>query len=151
MTFDKYLLDSNIVSKLCHPKNSANTDIVFWFINFLNKDGKEIYLPEIVAYEVRRGLRHKQLQDPNSKNFERFEAFSKHLTYQPINTKVFQIAEKLWVEARMNGYSTASNDSLDGDVLLAAQALEIGASVITENVKHLKNYVKTYHWKDLQS
>lgn len=149
MTFKSHLIDTNIISKLLFPKHPNNKEISEWFVRFLNEDGKIIYLPEIVAYEVRRGLWVKKLKDNNSKNLERFEAFSKHLTYLPINTNVFKIAEKLWAKARVKGYPTASIDSLDADVLLAAQAIEIEASVITENVKHLKNYVKTYHWTDL--
>ena len=85
----------------------------------------------------------------NCKSLERFESFSKLLGYLPVNTNVFKIAEELWAKARVNGYPSASNDSLDADVLLAAQAIDIKASVITENVKHLKNYVETYHWKHL--
>ena len=149
MTFEYHLLDTNIISRLLHPKHPNNKDIGEWFVHFLNKDGKKIYLPEIVAYEVRRGLWVKKLKDANSKSLERFEAFSKHLNYLPINSIVFKIAEELWAKSRVNGYPTASNDSLDSDVLLAAQAIEIGASVITENIKHLKNYVKAYHWENL--
>lgn len=149
MTFNHHLLDSNIISKLLHPKHPENKEIGDWFLRFLNENDKKIYLPEIVAYEVRRGLWVKKLKDSKSKSLERFESFSKLLNYLPVNTNVFKIAEELWAKARVNGYPTASNDSLDADVLLAAQAIEIKDSVITENVKHLKKYVSTYHWKDL--
>jgi len=149
MIFEPHLLDSNIISRLLHPKHPNNIDLCKWFINFLNGDRKKIFLPEIVAYEVRRGLWVKKLKDNNCKSLERFDHFSKHLNYLPINSNVFKIAEELWARARINGYPTASNDSLDADVLLAAQALEVEGSVITENIRHLKNYVRTHHWKEL--
>ena len=63
MTFKKHLLDANIISKLLHPKHPDNQAIGEWFVRFLNEDGKQIYLPEIVAYEVRRGLWVKKLKD----------------------------------------------------------------------------------------
>lgn len=151
MNLYKYLLDSNIISKLIHPKHPNNKDIGEWFISFVNKNGQEIYLSQIVAYEIRRGLLVKKLKDSACKSLERYEQFANHLTFLPINTRTFRIAEKLWAEARINGYPTAGDNSLDCDVLIAAQAIEISASIITENIKHLKNYVPTHHWKELIS
>jgi predicted nucleic acid-binding protein len=149
MIHKKHLLDANLISKLCYPQHPSNQKIVRWFLDFINQYGSEIYLPEIVSYEVRRGLCEKKLRDGSYKGFDRFEKLSKHLTYLPINTSVFRIAENLWATARVNGYTTASKESLDADVLLAAQAIEIEASVITENTKHLKRYVTAFHWEDL--
>lgn len=149
MTCDIHLLDANIISKILYPKHPSNIECGEWFIRFLNDDKKKIYLPEIAVYEVRRGLCVKKLKDSNFKGLEKFDEFSKLLPYLPINTNVFKIAEELWARARVNGYPTATNDSLDADVLIAAQAIDIKASVITENIKHLKNYVTTHHWRDL--
>lgn len=146
---NKFLLDTNIASKICFPKHKDNKDIALWFIKFINNQDHEIYMPEIVSYEVRRGLKYKELKDNSCKHLERFEALSKHLIFLPLNSNVFGIAEELWAKARMSGTPTAGNDSIDADVILAAQALDIHGSVITENTKHLKNYVKIYHWHDL--
>lgn len=41
----------------------------------------------------------------------------------------------------MSGTSTAADHSIDGDVLLAAQAKEVEGVVLTENRKHLSRYV----------
>ncbi len=151
MTLEYYLLDTNIVSRITHPKNPNNQEVTGWFLDFLSRDQIKIFLPEIVAYEVRRGLLYKKLKDTNCKSLQRFEAVSKQLTYLPINTNVFRIAENLWANARINGTPTASNVSLDNDVLLAAQTIDLnnGATIVTENIKHLKNYVKAYSWKEL--
>lgn len=149
MTLKNLLLDANVISKLCYPKHPDNEEITRWFLNFTSRDTCEIYLPEIVSYEVRRGLHEKKLRDGNYKGLERFEKLSGYLTYLPINTSVFRRAEELWAKARIGGFPTASKEALDADVLLAAQAIEIEASVITENIKHLKCYVSAIHWKDL--
>ena len=60
-------------------------------------------------------------------------------------------ASQLWAEARNRGKLTANPEALDGDVILAAQALlvaEAGNEVIvaTTNVKHLSQFVDAREW-----
>ncbi|HLO85833.1 MAG TPA: hypothetical protein VK203_12615 [Nostocaceae cyanobacterium] len=60
----------------------------------------------------------------------------------PITPETMLKAAELWAWVRSQGKPTASNDSLDGDVILAAQAILQLESfdeviVITTNVKHL--------------
>ena len=69
------------------------------------------------------------------------------LVYVPITTKAMRRAAGLWSEARRGGYSTDAPEALDGDVILAAQALEYCGRddqlwVATENVKDLSRYVR---------
>jgi predicted nucleic acid-binding protein len=58
-------------------------------------------------------------------------------------------AAELWAEARKRGKPTADIKELDGDVILAAQALQVDAIVATENVGHLSLFVEAKHWKDI--
>jgi len=44
---------------------------------------------------------------------------------------------------------TASPDALDGDVILAAQALDVSGIVITYNRKHLSRFVETQGWEEV--
>jgi hypothetical protein len=44
---------------------------------------------------------------------------------------------------------TADSKALDGDVILAAQALAVNGIVATENVDHLSRFVSTKHWRDI--
>lgn len=46
-------------------------------------------------------------------------------SYLPITTDIMLMAAELWAEARNKGYQSASNDSLDGDVILAAQTIQL--------------------------
>ena len=64
-------------------------------------------------------------------------------------------ASELWAEARNRGKPTARSEALDGDVILAAQALlvaEAGNEVIvaTTNVKHLSQFIDAREWRKIQ-
>lgn len=51
--------------------------------------------------------------------------------------------------ARRAGKPTASPDSLDGDVLLAAQARSEDATIVTTNVRHFELFATAVGWRDL--
>ena len=71
------------------------------------------------------------------------------LLYAPITTPVMLRAAELWADARKRGVPTADPKQLDCDVILASQALEIGAVVVTENPGHLSRYVPILTWSSL--
>ena len=63
-------------------------------------------------------------------------------------------AAELWARARNEGKPTADNKSLDGDVILAAQAVLVagyGHEVIiaTSNVKHLSLFADAREWQSI--
>lgn len=73
------------------------------------------------------------------------------MPYLPITTAVMLKAAELWAEARRSGQPTADAKALDGDVILAAQAIlaaEDGNDVViaTTNVGHLSRFVDAYEW-----
>lgn len=58
-----------------------------------------------------------------------------------------RLAAELWAEARKRGFGTADDKALDGDVILAAQALDfcgVGErdelTIVTENAAHISRY-----------
>jgi hypothetical protein len=59
-------------------------------------------------------------------------------------------AAALWADARKRGLPTADPKELDCDAILAAQSLEVGAIVATENVGLLTRYVVARHWRDIR-
>ena len=70
------------------------------------------------------------------------------LAYQPITTEIMLKAAELWANARKRGKPTADPKELDGDVILAAQAMEADAVVVTENVGHLSLFVEAVRWDE---
>ena len=48
------------------------------------------------------------------------------MSYQPVSTAAWRQASLFWADARQRGIPTASPDSLDADVILAACAAAIG-------------------------
>jgi predicted nucleic acid-binding protein len=68
----------------------------------------------------------------------------------PLTTQIMLQAAEFWAEARKRGLQTADPKGLNGDVILAAQAIGAGAIVATENVGHLSRFVEAKHWQDVQ-
>ncbi len=58
-------------------------------------------------------------------------------------------AAELWAESRRQGKPTADPKELDGDAILATQALYAGGIVVTENIGHWGLFVDAMHWQDI--
>ncbi len=59
-------------------------------------------------------------------------------------------AARLWAEARAKGKSAAAPATLDGDAILAAQALSVAGTVVTTNRKHIAALgLAVEDWSDL--
>jgi predicted nucleic acid-binding protein len=140
LVIDAIALDASPLGRLVHPR--LNTDILAWVDEALDA-GIAIYLPEIIDYEVRRGL----LAAGMTRSVQRLDEFKQALDYLPLTTPVMLEAADLWAQARRRGQGAADPKALDGDVILAAQARHIGATVVTENVGHLSRFVKAYDWR----
>ena len=127
---------------MAHPRR--NTDVADWLDRILTA-GVIVYLPEIIDYEVRRGL----LAANMIRSIRRLDQLKSVLTYLPLTTATMLDAAHLWALARRRGQTVADPKELDGDVILAAQALRVGAMVATENVGHLALFVEASRWKDI--
>jgi hypothetical protein len=74
--------------------------------------------------------------------------------YLEIKTPVMRLAAELWARARQRGQPTASDQSLDADVILAAQALLLNdpnVIVATTNVAHISRFVAADLWQNIPS
>jgi len=74
------------------------------------------------------------------------------LDYLPLNTPTMRLAAELWAVARKKGQPTASDNTIDGDVILAAQALALDQEdtiIATTNVGHLARYTRAALWQDI--
>jgi predicted nucleic acid-binding protein len=71
---------------------------------------------------------------------ERLDYYCQLLGVQQVSAKNFLDAAAMWAQARRGGYPTAPERHVDWDILIAAQAKEIPAVVVTSNEKHLTRY-----------
>ena len=73
----------------------------------------------------------------------------RELRYLPVTTATWRAAAKLWAVLRKSGIVTAAGAGLDGDVLIAAQALAEDAIVVTPNARHFERVVRAIAWRDI--
>ncbi|WP_446348237.1 nucleic acid-binding protein [Coleofasciculus chthonoplastes] len=145
------LLDSGPLGMVTNPRATPiSLECQLWF-DSLESRGYEAMLPEIADYEVRREL----LRVGKVASIRRLDQLKAAITYRPITTAVMLKAAELWAEARRRGKPTADSKALDGDVILAAQAIlveEEGNEVIvaTTNVRHLSEFVDAREWRLIQ-
>jgi len=61
-------------------------------------------------------------------------------------------AAKLWAQARQQGQPTAGDKTINGDMVLVAQAITLGISdivIVTTNVGHLSRFITAELWKNV--
>src|SRR6476469_7385502 len=146
------ILDSGPLGMVTNPKaSSAEIQECKVWLNSLMRRGEIIILPEIADYEVRREL----IRAGKLAGIQRLDELKLQLTYRPLTTEVMLLAAQLWAQARMRGRPTAEANALDGDVILAAQAIleaSEGNEVViaTTNVGHLSQFVDAPEWRLIQ-
>jgi len=107
-----------------------------------------VLVPEIADYEVRREL----LRANKVRGLTRLDALATLLEYLPLTTVAMRQAAVFWAQARQQGRPTADDKALDGDVILAAQAMTLGATdvvIATTNVGHLWRLAPAALWPDI--
>jgi predicted nucleic acid-binding protein len=137
------MLDSGPLGMLAHPR--PNREIVEWLQKLLLAK-VPVVIPEIADYEIRRSLLLHNL----TQSITRLDQLKSSLLYLPLNSQTMLKAAEFWADARKKGHPTADPKELDGDVILAAQALQVGAIVATENVGHLSLFIEAKYWKDIE-
>lgn len=137
------VLDTRPVSQIAHPRKFR--DITDWFGRVVEA-GYRVVIPEVVDYEVRRGL----LRIPAPRQIERLDDIVEDFHFDPI----MQDAAHVWAEARRRGTPFTADDRLDGDAILIAQVRALGdpgaLTVITENVAHLRPFVPAMRWQGFE-
>jgi predicted nucleic acid-binding protein len=115
------ILDSHPLSLVCQRSGKPQADACRLWLAECMRRGLRIYVPEVADYEVRREL----IRANKATAISRLNQFSASVPgrYLPITTAAMRRAAELWAEARQAGAPTADPQALDGDVILAAQAL----------------------------
>jgi hypothetical protein len=99
-------------------------------------------------YEVRREL----LRANKVSGLARLDGLARLLEYLPLTTAAMRQAAVFWAQTHQRGQPTADDKALDGDVILAAQAMTLGVAnvgIATTNVGHLSRFAPAALWPDI--
>jgi len=113
--------------------------------------GHRIVVPAIAYYEVLRELELVRAKQ----QIERLQDYClRSHRFIPITTSHLEVAAKLWAQVRKSGLPTADRHALDGDVILAAQALSLDQPstefvIATTNPGHISRFVPAIHWSEI--
>ena len=141
-----YLLDTGPLGLLAHDRPAQRIPIQTWLLQEMTA-GATICISEVADYEVRRELTRliRAGQLPPSR-LNRLDQLASLCIYLPVSTAMWRRAADLWADARLQGLPTAGAGNLDADVLIAAQAAEVHATVVTNNPSHLGRWVPVHTW-----
>jgi predicted nucleic acid-binding protein len=143
-------LDSGPLGLLTNPRGRSKPEQCRQWVKDLAAAGVRVFVPEIADYEVRRKLIHIRA----TAGIRRLDQVKATLDYAPLTTDVMLLAADLWAAARSAGLPTAAPEALDGDCILAAQALLAAGpndtvTVATDNVAHLSRFVDAQLWETI--
>ncbi len=144
------LLDAGPLGIISNPRFSSQNLACHQWVKERLAGGAQVLVTEISDYEVRREL----LRANKPRSLARLNGLKSALGYLPITTNVMLRAAELWAQARNMGKPTASDQALDADMILAAQAALLIADgdsvmVATTNVAHLSLFVPAARWQDI--
>jgi predicted nucleic acid-binding protein len=142
------ILDSGPLGLITNPKKSPESLACAQWLQNLLMVGNRVIIPEISDYEVRREL----LRANKTKGLARLDDLAKITEYLPLKTSAMRQAAKLWAQARQQGQPTAGDKTIDGDMILVAQAMTIGVSdvvIATTNIGHLSRFITAELWQDI--
>lgn len=142
-------LDAGPLGLLTNTKpSSSSITCMQWAINMMSA-GHRFVVPSVADYEVRRELE----RAGKANGLVALDAWNSAYPdrYLPLSDSALRLGAKLWAQARNSGTPTADPKEIDGDVLIAAQALDTGLPrsefiIATVNVGHLALFVPANHW-----
>ena len=143
------LLDTGVLGKICKNNVENNTKKV---LRYLEKEKIGLKVAEISDYELRRNFILENL-DKSIRKLNKFRKTDRLIFF---DTETMLIASEIWADIRKQGNPTENKDSLDGDVILAAQAYQLRryyeeVIILTTNAKDIAKFnylaIKTWDWK----
>ncbi len=144
------LLDSHPLGLASAPtRNAESVAFTQWTIACLAA-GHEIYVPEIIDYELRREL----LRAGKTNSIRILNSLKASMNFLAINSSAMLLAATLWSQSRQSGLPTSDPKKLDIDVILAAQALTLGVHlsdlvIATSNVGYISRFVPADLWTNI--
>jgi tRNA(fMet)-specific endonuclease VapC len=129
----RLVLDSDILSYLLQrqPRVAAQ-------FREAVKANDDILLCPVVYYQVRRGLMHKGA----ARQLQRFEELMLQLSWVDFERRMWGDAADLYAGSRQRGLPHS-----DSDLLIAAFARALGATLVTNNTSHFQHLgVSLLNW-----
>jgi predicted nucleic acid-binding protein len=142
------MLDAGPLGLITNPKMSPKSEACVQWLQTHITSGSRIIIPEIADYEVRREL----LRANKTKGISRLDDLANLIEYLPITTAAMRQAAQLWSQARQQGQPTAGDKTIDGDMVLVAQAVTLGEPdvvIATTNVGHLSRFIAAELWQNI--
>ncbi len=142
------LLDAGPIGLITNPKLSDESLACAKWLQMLIFSGNRVIIPEITDYEVRREL----LRANKLKGIARLDELTQLVEYLPITTNAMRQAALFWAQARQQGQPTAGDKTIDGDIILVAQAVTLNVAdvaIATTNVGHLSRFVNADLWQNI--
>lgn len=135
-----YLLDTNIISSILNRKADSDSDSQRIKIKLQNvlRENATILISPVVYYEIIRELYRKDAP----KQIEALVSLVSNFNWCDFSKDTWDTGAKLWAKCRNEGKPTTGSSvldkSIDADVLIAAQAVEHEAIVVTKNTIHFE-------------
>lgn len=145
---DVVFLDTGPLGLVTNPMQSPQSLACNQWLYKLLAKGAHVVVPEIVDYELRREL----LRANKQRGIAKLDGLIKGLDYLPITTAAMRQAAEFWAQARQQGQPTSNDKTIDGDMILAGQAVTFGVDsfvIATTNVGHLTRFVAADLWTNL--
>jgi predicted nucleic acid-binding protein len=142
------LLDAGPLGLVTNPKLSPENIACTQWLQSHIMAGSRVIIPEISDYEVRREL----LRASKNKGISRLDDLAQLIEYLPLRTEAMRQAAQLWAQARQQGQPTAGDKTIDGDMILVAQAMTLGSSdvvIATTNLGHLSRFISAQLWQNV--
>ena len=146
-------LDAGPLGILTNPKLPDETLRALQWVLDMEAAGHRFLVPAVADYEVRREL----IRAGKANGIAALNAFN---TAQPgrfisMTDSALLLGANLWAQARNAGTPTAHPRDLDGDVLIAAQALDTGLPlaeivIATVNVSHISLFAPAAFWSNIR-
>ena len=146
-------LDAGPLGILTNPKLPHETLRALEWVLDMEAAGHTFLVPAIADYEVRREL----IRAGKIRGIAALDTFN---AAQPgrfisVTDSALLLGARLWAQARNAGTPTADRRELDGDVLIAAQALDLGLPtteivIATVNVGHIALFAPAELWTNIR-
>jgi predicted nucleic acid-binding protein len=141
-------LDAGPIGLVTNPKLSPESTLCTRWLQTLITSNIRVIIPEIADYEVRREL----LRANKVRGIARLDELANLVEYLPITTAAMRQAATFWAQARQQGQPTASDKTIDSDMILAAQATTldvVDVVIATTNVGHLSRFAPADLWQNI--